>query len=231
MLFLPPLPQDPHYHAFADQRTFWHVPNFWNVLSNLPFLAVAFWGIRALGSSTAFLEKWERVAYSILLAGVAMVAFGSSYYHAWPDNATLFWDRLPMAIVFMSLLASTIGERVSMRAGRWLLGPLIVLGIASVIAWRLSGDLRLYAVVQFYPMLALPLMLILFRPRYSGVAGVWSMIGLYAVAKILEFYDQGIGALLSTGGHPWKHVAGAAAMLCYVNAVAHRRPVITEPVS
>src|ERR1043166_3692272 len=47
--------------------------------------------------------------------------------------ATLVWDRLPMTILFMALLASTIGERVAMPAGRLLLFPLLVLGIASVL--------------------------------------------------------------------------------------------------
>jgi hypothetical protein len=231
LLVLPPIHQDPRYHAFADQRTVWGIPNFWNVASNMPFLVVAVWGIRALPNRSAFLQTWERTAYSILLLGVALVAFGSSYYHAWPDDATLFWDRLPMAIVFMSLLATTIGERISMRAGRLLLLPLIAIGVASVIAWKLSGDLRLYVVVQFYPMLALPLMLILFPPRYSGAAGTWAMIGFYCLAKILELFDQQIGPVLSTGGHPWKHLAGAAAMLCYVNAVSNRTVITAAPVS
>jgi len=45
---LPPIPQNPLYHSFADQRTIWGVPNFWNVVSNLPFLAVAVIGLKAL---------------------------------------------------------------------------------------------------------------------------------------------------------------------------------------
>ena len=38
--WLPPLPQDPTYHAFADRRTFFGIPNFWNVCSNLAFVLV-----------------------------------------------------------------------------------------------------------------------------------------------------------------------------------------------
>ena len=225
LLILPPIAQDPRYHAFADQRTFFGIPNFWNVASNLPFLLVALWGGRALRSPSAFFQPWERLAYAVLLAAVAIVAAGSSYYHAWPDNDTLFWDRLPMALVFMSLLAATIGERTSPSAGRWLLLPLLAIGVTSVVWWKFSGDLRLYVVVQFYPMLALPLMLVLFPPRYTGAAGVWSMIGLYALAKILELFDHQISGFVATGGHPWKHISGAAAMLCYVETVARRRPI------
>jgi hypothetical protein len=133
LLLLPPIPQDLRYHEFADQRTVWGIPNFWNVVSNLAFLLVALWGLQALRSPAAFLERWERAAYCILLAGVALVAAGSAYYHLRPDNGTLFWDRLPMTVVFMSLLAATIGERIGADAGRLLLLPLLALGVASVV--------------------------------------------------------------------------------------------------
>lgn len=225
LFVLPPIPQNPRYHNFADQRTIWGVPNFWNVATNLPFLLVALWGLRALRSATAFIQKWERTAYCVLLAGVALVAFGSAYYHFRPDDRTLIWDRLPMTIIFMSLLAATIGERISANAGRWLLIPLLALGVASILYWRFSDDVRLYGVVQFYPMIALPLMLILFPPRYSCTAGVYGLIAFYALAKIFEALDHWIAAIIATGGHPWKHVAAAVALLCYVSTIARRRPL------
>ena len=218
--FLQPIHQSLDYHAFADRRTIWGVPNFWNVVSNLAFLPVAVWGWRALRSPSAFLQNWERTAYGILLAGVALVTFGSGYYHLSPSNATLFWDRLPMTIAFMALLATTIGERISPSAGRLLLFPLLALGAASVLYWKFSDDLRLYVVVQFYPMLAIPLMLLLFPPRYTGTAGIFAMIALYGVAKLLELFDY----QLASSGHAWKHVAAAAAILCYVTMVKHRHP-------
>jgi len=74
-------------------------------------------------------------------------------------------------------------------------------------------------------MLALPLMLLLFPPRYTGSAAIWAMIGLYGLAKLFEFFDGKIGSKIAAGGHPWKHVAGAAAMLCYVQMVRTRKPV------
>jgi hypothetical protein len=40
LLPLPPLLQDQAYHQFADQRELFGVPNFWSVVSNLPFVAV-----------------------------------------------------------------------------------------------------------------------------------------------------------------------------------------------
>ncbi|MBK5291959.1 MAG: ceramidase domain-containing protein [Acidobacteriia bacterium] len=201
------------------------MPNFWNVVSNLPFLLVAVWGLRAVGSRSAFVEEWERTAYCILLITVALVAVGSSYYHAWPDDATLFWDRLPMALVFMALLATTIGERISSRGGRLLLFPLLAAGVVSVLYWRVSDDLRLYALVQFYAVAALPLILILFPPRYSGTAGIVAMIALYGLALTLDRYDHQVAAITTMGGHPWKHVAAALAMFSYLSTLARRHPL------
>jgi hypothetical protein len=38
---LPPIPQDQSYHLFADCRTVAGIPNFWNVVSNIPSLRSA----------------------------------------------------------------------------------------------------------------------------------------------------------------------------------------------
>jgi hypothetical protein len=200
MLFVPPIHQDPAYHSFADQRTILGVPNFWNVLSNLPFLAVAIWGW----------PRTRRLADRIFLIGVGAVTFGSGYYHAWPGNATLFWDRLPMTVSFMALFASILEERLDKRWGRRLLWPLLFFGIASVIWWRFTDDLRWYALVQFFPILA---MLLLLRGRRDPLLPV---MFFYALAKLLESRDSGIAAFISTGGHPWKHIAAATAVFYYV---------------
>jgi hypothetical protein len=228
---LPPITQDPRYHAFADIRTLYGVPNFWNVISNVPFFIVALYGIRNLHLRAAFVEYWERIAYSAMLAGTFAVGVGSTYYHLHPDNARLVWDRLPMAVVFMSLLAATIGERVSMKAGRLLLLPMSLLGLGTVLYWRSSGDLRPYCVVQFGSMLAMPLILTVFPPRYSAARWLWWTVILYVVAKMAEFLDHEIASLVATGGHPLKHFAAAGAILLYVNAVARRRPLQALPMT
>src|SRR5712664_1732115 len=105
VLFLPPVHQDPSYHSFADQRELWGVPNFWNVVSNLPFLLVGFLGIWLVQDKTtaslSFIVPTERWPFLILFAGVGLTAFGSAYYHWQPTNDRLVWDRLPMAVSFM----------------------------------------------------------------------------------------------------------------------------------
>ena len=37
-LFVPRIAQNPEYHQFADQRTLLGIPNFWDVMTNLPFI-------------------------------------------------------------------------------------------------------------------------------------------------------------------------------------------------
>jgi hypothetical protein len=121
-MLLPPIPQPQWYHMFADQRTFFGIPNFNDVVSNLPFAVVGLWGLVLLFRSDGtpgrahFLDDRERWPYGIVFAGLVLTAFGSAYYHLHPRNETLVWDRLPMTLVFMSLLAAVVAERVSLRA-------------------------------------------------------------------------------------------------------------------
>ena len=204
--FVPAIRQNSEYHQFADQRTIFGIANFWNVVSNAAFLIAA-----AVGAST-LRNAPHRAASVILTLGTVGVAFGSAYYHFAPDSSTLFWDRLPMTIVFMAIFAITLEERIDPELGRWSLGPLVAIGVASVVFWRASGDLRFYGAVQFYPMLAIPLLLI-FRPG-SRVA-LAGLVVFYAAAKLLEIFDSHLGAWVATGGHPWKHLAGAAGLVWF----------------
>jgi hypothetical protein len=222
LIVLPPISQDPLYHAFADSRTRFGLPNFWNVITNVAFFCAAACGVRTLGSSTAFIETWERAAFCAILIATAAVGAGSAWYHLRPDDARLYWDRLPMAITFMTWLAMTAGERISLNAGKWILVPSILLGIGSVEYWRSTGDLRPYVVVQFGSLILVPLMLKL-PSRYTGGGRMWGVLGLYALAKAAELLDGRIAMVIATGGHPWKHLIAAAAILLYVRTIYVRR--------
>src|SRR5262249_35775470 len=134
---LPPIPQPQSYHLFADRMSFFGIPNFGDVLSNLPFAAIGVWGLifvlrsSAATSAQAFLDERERWPYLFVFIGLLLTAFGSSYYHLAPDNARLVWDRLPMTITFMSMVSAVIAERISVRLGVRLLPVLLVIGPAS----------------------------------------------------------------------------------------------------
>src|ERR1700741_4982916 len=181
LLPLPPLLQDQAYHQFADQRELFGIPNFWNVVSNLPFVAVG-----AVG-----LWRFHRDATTVVLfAGLFLTGFGSSYYHLDPNDSTLFWDRLPMTLCFAAILAAVVEERVDARAGAMLLRPMLAIGIFSLLLWRWTDDLRLYAWAQFFPFLALLLILSLFPAKYTGTPYWVGAAALYALAKLLEFLDE-----------------------------------------
>jgi hypothetical protein len=122
VFLFPAIPQSEAYHNFADKRTIFSVPNFLNVVSNALFLVIGIWGMRdVLGASRArslfidlLREPWP---YLLFFVGVTFTAFGSSYYHLNPNDHTLLWDRLPMAIGFMALVGALISERISVQAG------------------------------------------------------------------------------------------------------------------
>jgi hypothetical protein len=220
-IVMPPFPQVRAYHLFADTRAFWGIANFNDVISNLPFLAVGVWGLVFIGrgpAGTVGLRDALGAPFGLYFIGVALVAGGSAYYHLDPTNQTLFWDRLPMTIAFMALFSAVILDRVDERWGLRLLPVLITIGIASVVHWSLTeaagrGDLRPYAVVQFFPMLAIPLICILFSPRRLDARYVVAMGCLYGLAKVFEHFDHALFDLLggTVSGHSLKHLAAAAA--------------------
>ena len=235
-LLLPRIPQPQSYHMFADQRSFLGIPNFGDVVSNVPFAIFGFWGLIFLLRSSSeqlsehFLDKRERWFYLIIFAGLVLTAFGSSYYHLEPSNARLVWDRLPMTVVFMSLVAALIAERIDLGIGFWLLPVLLLIGISSVFQWYISelrgvGDLRFYATVQTYSVLFL-FMALLFPPRYTFGSDLAIVAGFYVLAKVLESLDKPIfrlGQIVS--GHTLKHLAAALAGYWILRMIKRRRPI------
>lgn len=229
--FLPPIPQDELYHDFADRRAVFGVPNFWNTVTNLPFVLVGLAGLRLCRAGTPQGGLGElRIVYMTFFAGVILTAVGSAYYHLNPSNATLLWDRLAMSVGFMALTAAVIGESISPAWGRGLLMPLLAAGLASVIYWAVSesrgaGDLRPYALTQFLPALLIPLILLMFRSALTGPGYLWAILLTYAAAKVAEHFD---GLLLEiTGilsGHSIKHLLSGLATLWMIAALIRRRP-------
>jgi hypothetical protein len=232
----PPVAQPLAYHNMADQRSWLGIPNAWNVLSNLPFAVIGVLGLAAIFGSNVerrvpFRDSWERWPYAALFAGVALTSVGSSYYHLAPDNARLVWDRLPMTIGFMGLLAAVLAERVSLPVARWLFTPLLALGAASVGYWYWSevqgaGDLRLYLLVQFGSLLVVVLLLILYPAHYGGGRYLIAGLTAYVAAKGLELADGRVFALgRIVSGHTLKHLVAAGGVACLVGMLRARSPL------
>lgn len=214
-LFTAPIAQDLDYHFFKDARQILTIPNFFNVFSNLPFLIVGLIGIKKLLQNKLIIIEEFKQAYFIFLLGVALVALGSSYYHYWPNNQTLVWDRLPMTIAFMSLTSIIVGEFISLRLAKVILWPLLLIGIFSVFYWQLTeksgqGDLRLYGLVQFLPMIIMPIILICFKSKFSHVSMYWWLSFFYLLSKVFEYCDSQVYSMLGfISGHSIKHLAAA----------------------
>jgi hypothetical protein len=232
-LLIPRTPQPLSYHHFADTRSWLAIANFGDVASNILFLVAGLWGLAFLcrkSSRERFIDARERWPYVFIFLGLLLTAFGSAYYHLAPDNARLVWDRLPMTIVFMPLVAAMIQERVNVNLGLWLLPVLMAVGTSSVLQWRWSeqqgaGDLRFYAAVQLYALLAL-LAALLLPPRYTRGSDLLVVVGLYVLAKMLEAADKqifSIGHLVS--GHSLKHLAAGAAGLWILRMLQRRQPI------
>jgi len=232
----PAIPQDPGYHNFADQRALWGIPHFGDVLSNLPFILVGFWGLwvcrMAAGDPSRMADSREQFPLLTVFSAMVLVGIGSAYYHFSPSNETLLWDRLPIALVFMAIVAMIICERVDVKAGVFWLGPLLILGLVSVVYWQATelagqGDLRLYGFVLFYPVLFIPLLIVLFPPRYTGIGYLYQMLALYVAAKLFEFLDwpifEKLGGVMS--GHSLKHLFAAGAIYSLILYVQKRRMI------
>jgi hypothetical protein len=227
------IPQDPSYHHFSDANPLWGIPNIWNVLSNMPFLLVGLLALyKLLMTDQLKIESRNKIAYVLLYLGVALVAFGSGYYHLWPDNSTLLWDRLPMTIAFMGLFSIVVTEFISVKVGKIILLPLVLAGLFSVIYWHVTetngaGDLRFYILVQFFPMLAIPIILLTFSSRFTHASAYGWLILAYFIAKLFEHFDAQIHEILTViSGHSLKHITAAIGLYVLLLGYEKRKPVI-----
>lgn len=231
VFFVEPIAQDTRYHQFADVFNAIGIPNIWNVLSNIPFVLIGVFGL--LKSRKYFLDKPHeayQMTCQIFFIGLILTGFGSAYYHLSPTNETLVWDRLPMTISFMAFFSFVISFHINQKLGAMALWPLLVIGVASVFYWSYTegagaGDLRFYAVVQFLPIILIPMILIMFPVSNYQQKYVWLLIALYVVAKLMENFDANIYHFLSISGHTIKHVIAAfsgIAFLLVVTSISRR---------
>jgi len=229
----PAVPQPADYHAFADRRAWFGIANTLDVASNLAFLLAGVAGLWITWRpATRFQSELERWPYAVFFAGVLLTAVGSAWYHLAPGNERLFWDRLPMTIAFMALVAAQIGDRIDARAGRALLLPMLAVGAASVVYWRATeragaGNVVPYGILQVYAVVILLLIALWLPSRYTRGGDVYAVFAAYVVAKIAETFDAQLyelGGVVS--GHTLKHFAAAAGafVVCRMLVLRSARP-------
>lgn len=223
VLQIDPIPQPQSYHDFADRRSWAGISNFMDVMTNLPFLIVGLIGVRQCRLHP---PEVAGASWAALFAAVAAVAAGSAWYHLDPHDASLVWDRLPMAVGFMALFTALLSEYIDAGLERWLMLPLIAAGVGTVFYWYANDDLRFYLWVQFIPLICIAIVAALFRSRYTRQYFLLLALGLYVLAKVTEIYDRPIfdATRQWISGHSLKHLLAASALLVLVLMVRVRRP-------
>lgn len=228
LVFADPIAQDLAYHDFSDRRIFFGIPHFMDVCSNLPFLIVGLLGVRVVKKTYQKKTMTYFLMTFTLFFGVFLTGLGSIYYHYSPNNFTLIFDRLPMTLVFTAFFATIIFDYVHKRGGAFVFYGYLLTGVYSVLYWYYSeiigaGDLRMYAFVQFFPVVAVPLILVFYRDKKLYTKQLLLVFGVYTLAKLCEHFDGEIYALLGViSGHTIKHLFSALAVYFIYQIYAER---------
>lgn len=239
----PPTPQPDAYHEFVGQHTYLGIPNFGNIVSNLPFLWVGIAGLIFLhkekkrNSCGAGFVLPEHRPYLVMFICTILVFSGSAYYHWAPDNHSLFWDRLPIAMGIMALLTAVWQERIPTKQPDGVLVVLVLLGAASVMYWiwseqQGSGNLNYYIATQGGAILLIILLVTFFPSRYSRGSDFYAVLGWYALAKLAELLDEPVyqlGGIIS--GHALKHLLAGLAVYWVLRMLKRREPLAGHPIS
>ncbi|MBL7919363.1 MAG: ceramidase domain-containing protein [Bacteroidia bacterium] len=227
-----PIYQDQQYHLFADEREILCIPNFLNVISNIPLLIIGVLGMFFIiqNNKENNVKLWMNSL--VFFIGIFFTGAGSMYYHLHPGDQTLLWDRLPMTISFMAFFSVVISKFICARSGARILIPLLIIGFISIVYWQMTerrgeGDLRFYALVQFLPLLLISVILLVFKANNSLKKYFWIILFTYALAKIFEMCDLLIFDITQCiSGHSIKHILAAMGPAIYLLALNKKSPLL-----
>ncbi len=232
--FLPSFAQPQSFHDYADQRVWLGLPHAADVLSNLPFLVVGAIGLHFVlrgwrTNGNAFSDQRAAWPYALLFAGVVLTAFGSAWYHAQPNDTTLLWDRLPMALAFAGLVAGILTDRAAQRSFG-LLVAFATVGAGTVLYWTASGNLVPYLAMQAGFIGTALIATACIASRYTHANRIYAAAGLYAAAILFERLDHQVYARLEgwISGHTLKHLFACAAILSILSMLRARQHAATN---
>jgi hypothetical protein len=218
LYFIDPIAQDLAYHNFSDCRTYFGIPHFMDVMSNIFFLIIGFMGWRLASRAYRKTTMVYFLMFFTLFTGVFFTGLGSAFYHYAPNNFSLIFDRLPMTLVFTAFFSSIIYDYVGRLVGAISFYSLFLIGIHSIFYWYYTelngaGDLRLYAFIQFFPVVAVPLILVFYKNSKLYTKQLLMVFFAYALSKLCEYYDTEIFNILKViSGHTIKHIFSALAI-------------------
>jgi len=136
-----------------------------------------------------------------------------------------------MTIGFMALTTALLSEYSYRELQKQFIYPLLLIGLVSVVYWHITeqagrGDLRLYALVQFLPMLVIPVVAFTNKSRFTNNVKLVGVIVFYLLAKLAEHYGQAIHQLLGDiSGHSIKHLLAAIAAYLVLRMLMLRKPL------
>jgi hypothetical protein len=117
---------------------------------------------------------------------------------------------------------------VSPKAALILVGPMLLIGISSVFYWNFTenlghGDLRLYGIVQFLPLILIALIFLMYKFPENYLPYIIGLMVFYALSRVTEFLDYKIYETMHfISGHTFKHLLAAAAACCLLIMLKNR---------
>jgi hypothetical protein len=228
-----PVPLQPSTHTYADARSWRGLNNVFNVLVNLPLLAIGAWGWSATRMSRwpGHLRRPWRSFHLCVMLSAAMAAA----YHAHPGDMLFLLSHIGMAWGMLMLSCGLLAERVDSRIGGVAACSVVGLLVAAVGGVPLLGasltsaaDLRGLLLLEIVPVLLL-LTGVLSLPGVHTRRLDWMVVlSAYALSKLL---DVGDAAIFDTtgwiGGHALMHLS-----LAFVAGwMAYRASMATDDAS
>ncbi|MGE5323886.1 MAG: ceramidase domain-containing protein [Actinomycetota bacterium] len=196
-----------------------------NVLTSIPFLVLGVSGISSIGD-------WRiarRLPFAAFVLSLIPVGIGSILYHWSPSTGHLLLDRLPISICLAAFACTVVNEYFQTSLGSALLAPAVLFSAASVLYWYFTAtngreNLVPYAAMQGCTA-GFSALIVFTRPdRTEGVAGLRWALAVYAVARIVEFFQQDIYRSVGTDiGHPMKHLLVCLAALLVIRSLGDGR--------
>jgi len=190
-----------NYHNFADQRNFFNIPNFFNIISNL-FIYIPIHYIIQNRENT---NKFNMI--DILIINILCIIITSIYYHINPNDNTIIFDKI--SIVSTIITVCIIILKIENNIIRIIL---YIIGILSVIYWIKKDNLLFYIIL----IIGVPIYICYKLYKYTNLRiYIYSHIFSLILLRLVEYYDLPIYQFTNQiiSGHSLKHIIASINIL------------------